>query len=110
MGKGQAIAGLVLGIVGLVFSFVGMWFSVIALPMAIVGLVLSVVGGNQLKANGQPAGIATAGLVVGIVAVVFAGIFFFTCGLCTICVANEVENAYNAALNGYEAALNGYGI
>ena len=83
--KGKAIAGLVLSIVGLVFSFLGGWLSIIALPMAIVGLVLSVSGKKALAAAGQPAGIGTAGMVLGIIAVVFSAIFFFTCGLCTIC-------------------------
>lgn len=77
--KGMAIAGLVLGIVSIVFGFLTTIFSIIALPMAIVGLVLSVMGGKKLKAAGQPAGIATAGLVIGIIAVVFTGIAFFTC-------------------------------
>lgn len=99
--KGKAIAGLVLGIVGLVFSFLGTWFSVIALPIAIVGLVLSVMGKKALTAAGQPAGLGTAGLVLGIIAVVFSAIFFFTCGICTICVATGeglVENALEEAL------------
>ena len=91
--KGKAVAGLVLGIVSLVFGFLGTWFSVLALPMAIVGLVLSVSGGKQLKAAGQPAGVATAGLVLGIIAVVLTAIFFFTCGICTICVAAELGAA-----------------
>ena len=85
--KGKAIAGLVLGIVGIVLSFLGGYLSIVALPLSIVGLVLSVSGRNQLKAAGQPAGVGTAGLVLGIIAVVLSGIFFFTCGICTICVA-----------------------
>ncbi len=96
--KGKAIAGLVLGIVGIVFSFLGTWFSVLALPISIVGLVLSIMGGKGLKAAGEPAGIATAGLVLGIIAVVFSAICFVTCGLCTICVACA-GNALNDGLN-----------
>ena len=101
--KGKAIAGLVLGIVGIVFSFLGTWFSVLSLPIAVVGLVLSVLGGKSLKAAGQPAGIATSGLVLGIIAVVLSAIAFFTCGICTICVASSagaVENALEDALAG----------
>ena len=104
-GKGQAVAGLVLGIAGLVFSFLGTWFSVLALPMSIVGLVLAVMGGKKLKAVGAPAGIATAGLVLGIIAVVFSAIFFFTCGICTICVAAEL-NDLNNSLNDFNNDLN----
>lgn len=105
--KGKAIAGLVLGIVSIVFGFLGGWFSVLSLPMAIVGLVLSVIGGKALKAAGQPAGIATAGLVLGIIAVVFTAISFFTCGLCTICVTAAV-NEYEDALNDLADQLNNY--
>ncbi len=90
MGKGQAIGGLVAAIVGLVLSFFTGWLAIISLPVAITGLVLSVVGGKKLKAAGQPKGIATAGMVVGIIAVVFAAISFFTCGVCVIWVTNEL--------------------
>ena len=83
--KGKAVAGLVLGIVGIVLGFLGTYFSIVALPVAIVGLCLSVSGGKGLKAAGQPHGVATAGLVLGIIGVVLTAIFFFTCGLCTIC-------------------------
>jgi hypothetical protein len=83
--KGKAVAGLVLSIVGLVLSFLGTFFSIAALPVSIVGLVLAVSGKKALAAAGQPAGIGTAGMVLGIIAVVFSAIFFFTCGLCTIC-------------------------
>ncbi len=83
--KGKAVAGLVLSIVGLVLSFLGTFFSIAALPVSIVGLVLAVSGKKALAAAGQPAGIGTAGMVIGIIAVVFSAIFFFTCGLCTIC-------------------------
>ncbi len=106
--KGKAIAGLVLGIVAIVLSFLGGWLSIIALPVAIVGLVLSIIGGKQLKAAGQPAGIATAGLVLGIIATVITAILFFTCGICVLCVAAKV-NEYSGALNDLENALNSLG-
>jgi len=87
MGKGKAVAGLVLGIIGIVFGLLSGYFSIAGLPIAIVGLILSVSGGKKLKAAGQPSGIATAGLVLGIIAVVFTGIAFFTCGICIICAS-----------------------
>ena len=105
-GKGLAVAGLVLSIVGLVFSFLGTWFSIIALPVSIVGLVLAVMGGKKLKAVGAPAGIATAGLVLNIIAVVFSAIFFFTCGICTLCVAAKVNDTLNGDLGEINDLLN----
>lgn len=95
----MAVAGLVLSIVGLVLSFLGTWFSVVSLPVSIVGLVLAVIGGKKLKDAGQPSGIATAGMVVGIIAVVFSTIFFFTCGLCTICVFASAGSSWQDALS-----------
>ena len=95
MGKGQSIAGLVLGIVALLLSFAAAAVipTFIALPLSIVGLVLSVVGGKKAKANGAKSGIATAGLVIGIIAVVFSAITFLSCGLCGICVMIEAAAA-----------------
>ncbi len=97
--KGKAIAGLVLSIVGVVLAFLGTWFSVAALPVAIVGLVLAATSRKAMKAAGQPAGLGTAGLVVGIIATVFAGIFFFTCGICTICAAKALKEGAEAVGN-----------
>ncbi len=90
MGKGMAIAGFVCSIAGIVLSFLGGWLSIVSLPLSIVGLVLAVVGGKKLKANHEAAGIATAGMVIGIIATALSAIFFFTCGICTICVATEL--------------------
>ena len=83
MGKGKAIAGLVLGIVALVAGWLPVPFlAFAALPMAIVGLVLSVLAGKQNKS-----GLQKAALVVSIIAVVLSAISFVTCGLCAVCVA-----------------------
>jgi len=104
MGKGKAIAGLVLGIVGIVFGCLSGFFSIIGLPIAIVGLILSVIGGKQLRANNLPAGMATAGLVLGIIAVVFTAIAFFTCGICILCAAGAA-GATESVLEGMFAGL-----
>ncbi len=72
MGKGQATAGFVLSLVGLIISFWSTLYWFIALPSAIVGLCLSVVGGRKLTENGQKKGLATTGLVLGIIAIVFS--------------------------------------
>ena len=88
MGKGQAIAGFVCAIVGLVLGFIPGIFALLGLPVAIVGLVLSVLGGKKLKADNQPSGMATAGLVIGIIATVFTAITFFACGICVLVAAS----------------------
>ncbi len=89
MGKGAAIAGFVMGITGIVFGLLNGVFSIIGLPIAVVGLVLSVSGRKGLIANNLPSGIGTAGLVLGIIAVVFTAIAFFTCGICILCNAHR---------------------
>lgn len=86
-GKGMAIAGMVLGIIGIVFGVLNGIFSILGLPIAIIGLILSVKGGKRLKEAGQPKGVATAGLVLGIIATVFTAVAFFTCGICILCAA-----------------------
>ena len=97
MGKGKTIAGFVLSIVGVVCGVLSGYLSLIGLPVSVVGLVLAIVGGKQLKAAGQPTDLATAGLVIGIVATVFSTIAFFTCGLCIICgTAIGASGAANA--------------
>ena len=97
MGKGKAIAGFVLSIIGVVCGLLSGYLSLIGLPVSVVGLVLAIVGGNQLKAGGEPTGLATAGLVIGIIATVFSTIAFFTCGLCIICgTAIGASGAANA--------------
>lgn len=63
-GKGLSIAGMVLGIVGLaLFCF---WY--IGIPCAIVGLILSILGRKKSQAVGAPTGMATAGLVLSVIA------------------------------------------
>lgn len=96
MGKGKIIAGFVMGIVGIVLGILSGIFSIIGLPVAVVGLVLSIMGGKQAKAAGQPSGLATAGLVLGIIAVVFTTIAFFTCGICYLCAAGTYGSLFGS--------------
>ena len=62
--NGMAIAGMVLGIVAIVLFCV--WY--IGLPCAVVGLVLSALGLRRAKESGTGKGMATAGLVLCVIA------------------------------------------
>ena len=81
-GKGMSIAALVCGILGLV----GGWIPVVGyftLVLAILGIVFGAKGMKIAKVTGEGKGLATAGLVLGIVGTVFGGLGV----LCTICAA-----------------------
>ena len=78
MGKGVAITGFVFGIVGIVLTlFAGLFLSFIAFPISIIGLVMAIIGGKKLKKNFQSTGMATAGVVIGIIAVAITSCTFF---------------------------------
>ena len=67
MGKGLGIAGFVISLVVVVIGWVLGVFTPIA---AILGLVLSAVAMGKAKKAGVKNGLATAGLVLGIIATV----------------------------------------
>jgi len=60
----MAIASMVLGICSLVIPYAG-------ILTAIVGLVLGVLAKKRLAVDGQPSGMATAGIVMCIIALGF---------------------------------------
>lgn len=89
-GKGFSVAGLVCGIIGAVFGWFGI-VGVIALVCAIVGIIFAVKGRKMSTAvHGKPSGIATAGLVLGIIGASLAGIGVLACTVCVACVGNAV--------------------
>ena len=81
--NGKAIAALVLGIFGVLLSF---WPA--ALIPAIVGIIVGIVGIilGVMARKEQPSGMATAGLVLSIVALVLNVVFLIAC-VCTIGIA-----------------------
>ena len=81
--KGFIIASLVLGIVACVMCWYG-GTSLISIAAAIVGLVFAIKFGKA-----YPGAMATAALILNIVATSLAALSFFTCGLCymTACIA-----------------------
>lgn len=81
-GKGMSIAALVLGIVAIVGGFI-IPIPFIDLACAIVALILGVLGRKKAKEVGAPSGIATAGLVLSIIALAWTIIATIIC-LCVI--------------------------
>lgn len=72
----MAVASLVLGICALVFPFIGLgWLSVL---LGIVGLILGVLG----RKNEEKRGMATAGMVMSIIAVGLGLIMWIACAAC----------------------------
>lgn len=79
---GNAIASMVLGIISLIFLFlpgIG-WLGIIT---AIVGLILGINSKNRIKANSNELGgmgMATAGVVMNIIALVLVILGLIACG------------------------------
>ena len=75
-----------MGVVSLVFGIISLvlcWFPVLnwfALVLSVVGIVMGAVGMGKAKRAGESSGLATAGLVLCIVATVFGGILILACG------------------------------
>lgn len=88
MGQNRKTAGLILGIVGLVCAFIGFtlpYLAIAGLPISIVGLVLAV-SGNKVEKSG----LGTAAFILSLLAVIFTGVIFFTCGLCVLTIAAAI--------------------
>lgn len=72
----MAVASLVLGICSLVFPFIGLgWLSAL---LGIVGIVLGALG----KKNVEKQGMATAGIVMSIIAVALGLLSWIACAAC----------------------------
>ncbi len=79
--NGKAIASLVLGIISVVFIFFG-YGALVGIVTGIIGLVL----GIQAKKE-QPCGMATAGIVLSVIAIVACAISFVACVICIGAIA-----------------------
>lgn len=82
-GKGMSIAALVCGIVGIVGSWIPL-VSYFTLIPAILGVVFGSKGQKIAKATGEGKGLATAGLVLGIIGTVFGAMGFLCYGCACI--------------------------
>ncbi len=78
----MAIAALVCGILGIIGGFIP-GIAYFTLVFAILGIVFGVKARRQASQAGQPTGLATAGMVLGIVGTSLSGIGVI-CALCVI--------------------------
>ena len=82
----MAVASLVLGIVALVFAFIP-GISWIAWIAGVVGIVLGALG---RKKEPEKKGMATAGMVMSIVAVALGTIIFIACAAACTAIGNAI--------------------
>ena len=66
--NGMAVGGFVTGLLGALLS----WIPIAGILLGIVGVVLSGIGLAKGRREGTPTGLATAGVVLGALAVVIA--------------------------------------
>ena len=71
----MGVASLVLGIIALVWSLFGGTF--LSALVGIIGIILGAVAKKQ-----APSGVATAGLVLSVIATVLSLIFWIACAAC----------------------------
>lgn len=65
-GNGLGVAGFVTGLLGLIFC----WVPALGIVLAVLGVILGGVGIATGKKKGAPTGLAIAGLVLGIIALI----------------------------------------
>jgi hypothetical protein len=95
--NGMAIAGMVLGIVGFLVVFIPCVGWLLAIILGIVGATLSGIGlGTAGKYGGAGKGMAIAGLVLSVLAIVWVPIWIF---IILGSTANAVNQAIQAAKN-----------
>jgi hypothetical protein len=75
-GNGMAVAGMVLGIIGFVFSFIPCAW-VLGMLLGIKGVIFSGIGLGHAAKVGQGKGMAVTGLIMSILAIIWAPIWIF---------------------------------
>ncbi|RLB56867.1 MAG: hypothetical protein DRJ42_02045 [Deltaproteobacteria bacterium] len=101
----MGIASIILGVLCLLFMFGGFFLSfvpflgtVLSFAAPLLGLAGVITGGialSRAKAEGQPAGAATGGIIVSVVALIPSVLVALTCGLCNACMSANVADPNN---------------
>ena len=95
-GYGMGIASMVLGILALLICYVP-WVNIASLVLSIVGLVLAIMAKKRNAEVGAPPGMATAGLVTSIIALIVSAILFVTCTVCLCVAGNAINDAFGTS-------------
>ena len=77
----MAVASLILGILSLLLMWIP-FFGLVAILTSILGIILGVVGKKQLVEREEPTGMATAGIVMSIIALILSVVFTLLCAAC----------------------------
>lgn len=83
----MAVAALVCGILGLVGGFLPV-IQYFTLVLSVLAIIFGAIARKNLKATGQPTGMATAGFVLGIISVGLTLIAIFAVVSCCSTIAS----------------------
>lgn len=90
-GKGLSITALVLGICGVALCWIG-GLNIVILVLSILGIIFGVIGRKKsIAAYGKASGLATAGLVLGIIGTAISGIGVLACTACAACIGETAS-------------------
>ena len=95
--KGVSIGALITGIASCGGWAAG-YFAIACMVAGIVGIILGSKGKKAAKENGEPAGMATAGMVLGIVGVVLS-VIGLICAIAVTCAKNELNGSLTDLAN-----------
>jgi len=78
------VASLVLGILALVLALIPSfgYTALLGVVLGIAALILGIVGRKQAVERGEKTGVATAGVVLGIIGLIFSALIFAACQYC----------------------------
>lgn len=74
----MGVASLVLGIIGLVVAIFGSGFNWLAVVLGLIGTILGALG----RKNPESKGLATAGMVMSIIALILGLLMYLACAAC----------------------------
>ncbi len=103
-GKVMAIISLVVGILGILTG----WAWGLGCILGVVAVILAIVSGNKSQAAGfSKSGLAIAGLICGIVAIL-GGAGCLACTICSVCAEGASLGVSGCASLAETAALSSY--